>query len=118
MQIYKKMKKLAAVLEIKQIMYQNHSDCKTCKRKNYLEQLMTRNKDDFFKFVEKNNASGTNDTSTRRVVDSLNDYFANSSRNLASGSDCSNSGETIIRQPIDKTIFLYPTDANEICNII
>ena len=53
--------------------------------KNSLEQLMTWNKNGFFKFVEKITSSGTNHTNTMIDADSLNDYFANIGKSLASG---------------------------------
>ena len=62
-------------------------------------------------------ASGTNDTSTMIDIDSLNDYFANIGQSLVSGSNFSNLEEMIILKFIDKTIFLYPTDANEVYSL-
>ena len=51
-------------------------------------------------------------------VDSLNDYFANIGMSLPSGSNCSNLGDMIVPKSIDKTILLYPTDANEVYSLI
>ena len=51
-------------------------------------------------------------------VDSIHDYFANIGMSLASGSNCSILEETITPKSLDKTMFLYPTDANEVYNII
>ena len=79
---------------------------------------MKTNKYASFKIVRKNNASGTNHTSSMIVADSPNDYFANIGKILAAGSNCSNLGEMNIPKSIDKTILLYPTDANEIFSSI
>ena len=79
---------------------------------------MTRNKYSFSKFVTKNIATGTNRTSTMIDIDSLNNYFANIGKNLASGSIFSNLGNLIISKSTENTIFLYPADANEIYSLI
>ena len=101
------MKKIAALLQTAQIMYQNHSASKACKWNKLFWAA-------FVKFVKKNVATGINHKRTKIDVDSLNDYFANIGNSLASGSNCSKLEETIISKSIDKTIFLYPTDANEL----
>ena len=76
---------------------------------------MTRNKNGFYKIVKKNIASETNHTSTMIDVESLKEKFANTRKSLASGSNCSNLGVMIIPKSVDKTFFLYPTDANKFC---
>ena len=75
-------------------------------------------KNGFLKFLENSLASWTNDTNTMIDVDSLNDYFANISKNLASVSNCSNLKETITPKSIDKAIFICRTDANEFHNLL
>ena len=50
-------------------------------------------------------------------VDSLNEYFANNRKSVASGSNCSNLGDMIIPKSLDQTIFPYPTEANEVYNL-
>ena len=79
---------------------------------------MTRNKNGLFKFFNKNIASGTNQTSMMIYVDSLNVYFANMGKSMASGSNCSNLGDMIIPKSLDKTIFLYSTDPSELYSLI
>ena len=48
------------------------------------------------------------------VVGSQNDVFAHTGKSLASSSNCSHFEETVIPKAIEKTIPLYPTDANEV----
>ena len=66
----------------------------------------------------KNIGSGTIYTSTMTGVDSVHNYFAIIGMRLASGSNCSSLEETITPKSLDKTMFQYPTDANEVYNII
>ena len=61
---------------------------------------------------KKNLASGTNDSSMMIDVDCLNEYFAKIGRSF------SNLEEMIKPKYIDKTIFLYPTDTNEVFNLL
>ena len=66
----------------------------------------------------KNIASGTNHTNTMIDVDRLNNYFANVGKIFISGSNVSNLGDKNIPESVEKTIFLYPTDENEVYSLI
>ena len=90
------------------------SVCKAWTRKNSLELLMTRNKNSFFKSVRKNIASESIYASRLVDVDSLNDFFANIEKSLASSSIYSILEQMTITKSIDKTVFLYPTEAHEV----
>ena len=51
-------------------------------------------------------------------VGTLNDYSANIGKSLAVGSNCSYLEEMVKPKFLDKTIFLYPTDANQVHSLI
>ena len=72
----------------------------------------------FVKIVQQSIANGTNFSSTMIGSDSLNDYFANIVKSLASNSNCSNLGDMNIPKSIDKTKLLYPRYANEVYSLI
>ena len=75
---------------------------------------MTRNKNSFFKSVRKNIASESIYASRLVDVDILNDFFANIEKSLASSSIYSILEQMTITKSIDKTVFLYPTEAHEV----